>query len=89
MEVAEKASKLLERMIPDIQRTAELVQEIKISSSEQSSGVDQINTAISDLDQVAQQNAASAEEMAAMSNEFIDQSKHLQEAIAFFLVDKT
>jgi methyl-accepting chemotaxis protein len=89
VEVAEKAGGLLERMIPDIQRTAELVQEISASSGEQSSGVDQINTAITTLDQVAQQNAASAEEMAAMSGELIDQSKHLQETIAFFIVDET
>ena len=87
--IAEEAGELLERMIPNIQKTAELVQEISTSSSEQSLGVDQINSAITSLDQVAQQNASSAEEMASMSNELIYQSKHLQGIISFFKVDKT
>ncbi|MBE0501442.1 MAG: cache domain-containing protein, partial [Desulfuromonadales bacterium] len=65
--VAEKAGELLSQMVPDIKRTAELVQEIAASSREQDAGSDQINVAIQQLDSVIQQNAAAAEETAATS----------------------
>ncbi len=82
--VAEKAGKLFEDLVPNIQKTAQLVKEINASSIEQSSGAQQINTAIQQLNTVTQQNAASSEEMAASSEELSNQSNHLRDTIGFF-----
>jgi len=84
MEVAEKAGRLLQVIIPDIRKTAELVQEINASSSEQSTGAVQINQAIMQLDQVIQSNAAASEEMAATAEELAGQAEQLKNAVAFF-----
>jgi methyl-accepting chemotaxis protein len=87
VEVAEKAGDMLTRMLPDIQRTAELVQEISAACKEQDTGAEQINKAIQQLDQVIQQNASSSEEMSATAEELASQSEQLQETISFFRVD--
>ncbi|HEY6872326.1 MAG TPA: methyl-accepting chemotaxis protein [Geobacteraceae bacterium] len=87
VEVAEKAGGLLGKMVPDIQRTAELVQEINAASREQDLGAEQINKAIQQLDQVIQQNASASEEMASTAEELSSQSEQLQATIAFFRVD--
>ncbi len=84
VEVAERAGTMLTRILPDIQRTAELVQEINASSREQDSGAGQINKAIQQLDQVIQQNASAAEEMASTAEELNSQAEQLQGAVAFF-----
>jgi methyl-accepting chemotaxis protein len=86
IEVAEKAGAMLGRLVPDIQKTAELVQEISAASKEQSMGSDQINAAIQQLNQVIQQNAGAAEEMATTAEEFTSQAEQLQSTIAFFTV---
>jgi methyl-accepting chemotaxis protein len=82
--VAERAGSLLEVIVPSIQRTAELVQEISAASREQDAGAEQIGRAIEQFDQVTQQNAATSEEMASTAEELASQSEHLQEMIAFF-----
>ncbi len=64
VQIAEKAGEMLTRIVPDIQKTAELVSEINAASAEQNTGAEQINKAIQQLDQVIQQNASVAEEMA-------------------------
>ncbi|MCP4186031.1 MAG: hypothetical protein GY763_00345, partial [Gammaproteobacteria bacterium] len=84
VKVAENAGILLEKMVPDIARTAELVQEISAASEEQAGGVGQINGAMQQLDQVTQQNAAASEELAATSQEMRGQSQSLLEMISFF-----
>jgi len=84
VKVAEKAGSLLTKMVPDITKTAELVQEISAASEEQSSGVGQINSAMQQLDKVTQQNAAGSEELAATADEMQAQSLNLQQAVAFF-----
>ncbi|MBA4373157.1 MAG: chemotaxis protein [Thermodesulfovibrio sp.] len=84
VQVAEKAGEMLTKLVPDIQRTAELVQEISGASNEQNSGAEQINKAIQQLDQVIQQNASASEEMASTAEELSSQAEHLQESIAFF-----
>ncbi|MFP4314650.1 MAG: methyl-accepting chemotaxis protein [Desulfovibrionales bacterium] len=86
VEVAEKAGEMLKRIVPDIQRTAELVQEIAAASHEQNSGAEQINKAIQQLDQVIQQNASASEEMASTSEELSSQAQQLQATMAFFKV---
>ncbi|MBW4056584.1 MAG: HAMP domain-containing protein [Proteobacteria bacterium] len=85
--IAEQAGEMLTRMVPDIQRTAELVQEITASSKEQDTGAEQINKAIQQLDQVIQQNASASEEMASTSEELSSQAEQLSDAVAFFKID--
>jgi methyl-accepting chemotaxis protein len=87
VEVAEKAGTVLSSLVPNIQKTAELVQEISASSREQDAGADQIAKSIQQLDAVIQQNASSSEEMASTAEELSSQSEHLAEMIAFFSVD--
>jgi len=87
VEVAEKAGEMLGRIVPDIQKTAELVQEISAASNEQNSGADQVNKAIQQLDQVIQQNASASEEMASTAEELSSQAERLQDAVAFFKID--
>jgi methyl-accepting chemotaxis protein len=79
-----KAGQMLAKLVPDIKRTAELVEEISAASREQNIGAEQINTAIQQLDQVTQQNAAAAEQMSATSEELAAQSEQLQSAMGFF-----
>ena len=88
VEVAEKAGLMLSSILPDIQKTADLVQEINASSREQDTGAQQINKAIQQLDQVIQQNASASEEMAATAEELSSQSAQLQATIAFFRIDR-
>ena len=87
VEVAEQAGTMLTAMVPDIQRTAELVQEISAASKEQDTGAEQVNQAIMQLDQVIQQNASASEEMASTSEELSSQAEQLQDTISFFKVD--
>jgi methyl-accepting chemotaxis protein len=89
VEVAESAGAMLERMIPDIQKTAELVQEISASSAEQDRGAQQISTSITQLDQVIQQNASASEEMASTAEELLGQAEQLQDATSYFKVGET
>lgn len=86
VEVAEKAGEMLGRIVPDIQKTAELVQEISAACNEQNIGAEQINKAIQQLDQVIQQNASATEEMASTSEELSSQAEQLQDTISFFKV---
>lgn len=88
VQVAEKAGEMLARIVPDIQRTAELVQEISAACREQDTGAEQINKAIQQLDQVIQQNASSSEEMASTSEELASQAEQLQDTISFFRIDE-
>ncbi len=94
--IAEGAGDLLSRLVPDIQKTSELVQEISAASGEQSSGADQVNKAIQQLDQVIQQNASLSEEMASTSEEIAStaeelegQARHLQSLVEFFQIKET
>jgi len=87
--IAEQAGTTIAAMIPDIKRTAELVQEISASSNEQNSGAEQINSAILQLDQVVQQNASSSEESASMSEELAGQAAQMQETMEFFKTNES
>lgn len=87
--VAERAGEMLKKLLPDIQKTAELVQEISAASSEQSVGAEQISRAIQQLEQVIQQNASTSEEMASTAEELANQAEYLQSAMAFFSTNGT
>jgi uncharacterized membrane protein YdfJ with MMPL/SSD domain len=84
VDLAEQAGVLLEAMVPNIRRTSDLVQEIAAASEEQSAGVGQINSAVVQLSQATQTNAASSEELAAASEEMNSQADHLAHLMALF-----
>ncbi|MBF0161092.1 MAG: HAMP domain-containing protein [Magnetococcales bacterium] len=84
VEVAEKAGGIINKLVPDIQKTAELIQEINASSQEQNQGAGQINQAIQQLDQVIQRNAGASEEMAATAEELSAQAETMAHSISFF-----
>jgi methyl-accepting chemotaxis protein len=88
VEISEKSGILLNAVVPNIQNTAKLVQEISAASREQNSGAGQVNNAIQQLSQITQQNAASAEEMATGAEELASQAEQLKEAISFFKLEK-
>jgi len=87
--IAEKSGKVLAEIVPDIQKTARLVQEISAASVEQRAGAEQVNNAIQQLNQVTQQNAAASEELATSSEELSGQAEQLKELVSYFKIDKT
>ncbi len=84
---AESAGLLLERLVPDIKKTAELVQDIAAATGEQSTGATQVNRAMQQLDTVIQSNSAASEELASTAEELSAQSAQLRENISFFKLD--
>jgi methyl-accepting chemotaxis protein len=86
VKVAEEAGQLLGKIVPDIRKTAELVQEIAAASNEQNAGGDQVNKAIQELDKVIQGNASASEEVASTAEELSSHAVQLQQAIRFFKV---
>ncbi|MGV3551035.1 methyl-accepting chemotaxis protein [Rhizobium sp.] len=88
VQVATEAGEMLNRLVPDIRKTAELISEISAACREQDIGSSQINEAIQQLDKVTQQNAGASEEMSATSEELASQAEELQASIAFFKVDR-
>lgn len=86
--ISENADTLLKNIIPDIEKTADLVREISEASSQQSTGIEQINGAVQQLNEVTQHYAASAEELAATSRELADKSDELKQSVRFFKTDE-
>jgi methyl-accepting chemotaxis protein len=84
VDLAEKAGRLLDTIVPNIRKTSDLVQEITAASAEQTAGVGQINSAVTQMSQTTQQNAASSEELAATAEEMSSQAEQLQQTMAFF-----
>jgi methyl-accepting chemotaxis protein len=87
VDVAEKAGEMLNKLVPDIQKTADLVSEINAASSEQNKGIQQVNTAVQQFNQVVQSNAAASEELASTAEELSSQAEELKSRLAFFKVD--
>ena len=85
---AQSAGDMLSKLVPDIQRTARLVEEISAASREQNTGAAQINTAIQQLDKVTQQNTSAAQEMSSTSEELAGQAEQLQSSISYFQLDQ-
>jgi methyl-accepting chemotaxis protein len=86
VQVAETASKLLKSLIPDIQRTAKLINTISASSLEQRHGSQQVSEALLRLDDIVQQNASQAVEMASMAEHLSAQADQLRSTLGFFQV---
>jgi methyl-accepting chemotaxis protein len=87
VKAAQQAGDMLNGLVPDIRKTAELVAEISAACREQDIGASQINEAIQQLDKVTQQNAGASEEMSATSEELAAQAEELQASIAYFRTD--
>ena len=84
VQVAEKAGDMLSRIVPDIEKTAELVHEISVACREQDQGAEQVNQAIQQLDQVIQRNAMASEELAATAEELASQAEQMADTVSFF-----
>ncbi|BDQ33268.1 methyl-accepting chemotaxis protein [Pseudodesulfovibrio portus] len=84
--VAEEAGNLLAKIVPDIKKTADLVQEISAATNEQNQGSEEVSKAIHEMDKVIQQNAAASEEVASTAEELSAQAVQLQKAMQFFKV---
>jgi len=85
--VADRSGTLLTDLVPSIQRTAELVQDVAAASNEQATGVAQINQSLAQVDQVTQRNASAAEELAATAEEMAAQAEGLQNLVSFFRIN--
>jgi methyl-accepting chemotaxis protein len=85
--LAEKAGKLIDEMVPSINKTSELVQDIAAASTEQTGSVTQISGAMVQLNQATQQNASASEELAATAEEMSGQSAQLETLMMFFKLD--
>jgi len=88
VKVAQEAGSMLAKLVPDIKKTAELVEEITAACREQDVGSSQINQAIQQLDKVTQQNAAASEQVSATSEELASQAELLQSSISFFKLNE-
>lgn len=86
--VAQSAQKMLQEMVPEIKKTADLVVEINSASQEQSSGIEQITIAMTQLENVTQSNASLSEELAATAEEMNAQAENLNEIVGFFKIDE-
>ena len=89
VKLTEEAAGLMGNLVPEIDKSARLVQEIAAASTEQNNGASQINNAIQQLNNITQQNAAASEELATSSEELASQADQLKEMISFFKVDET
>ncbi|CUU21202.1 methyl-accepting chemotaxis protein [Bradyrhizobium sp. JR7.2] len=87
VKVAREAGDMLSKLVPDIKKTAELVQEITAACREQDVGSAQINQAIQQLDKVGQQNASASEQVSSTSEELASQAEQLQSTISFFRIE--
>ena len=89
VKVAERSGQLLTALVPAIQKTADLVQEVAAASHEQAAGVTQINRALGTVDQVTQRNASASEELASTAEEMASQAESLQHLMSFFVIPTT
>lgn len=87
VDIAEAAGSMLNKLVPDIQKTAELVAEINAASAEQNKGIQQVNIAVQQFNQVVQSNSSASEELASTSEELSSQAEELKNRMAFFKVD--
>ncbi|MDA9509354.1 chemotaxis protein [Bradyrhizobium sp. CCBAU 11386] len=88
VKVAQEAGNMLSKLVPDIKKTAELVEEITAACREQDVGSAQINQAIQQLDKVGQQNASASEQVSSTSEELASQAEQLQSTIAYFRIEQ-
>jgi methyl-accepting chemotaxis protein len=88
LNISRESGTLLEQVIPEIEKTTQLVREIASSSQEQNSGINQITNAVQALNDIIQQYAASAEEMASTSQNLAEQSNDLKDSVSYFKINE-
>lgn len=86
-ELVDESGEALSNIVTSVKEVAELVNEIDFASREQSSGIDQINQAVAQMDDMTQQNAALVEESAAASSAMQEQAGSMGEMMKFFTLD--
>jgi len=89
VKVSEQAGTLITNVVPKIEETAQLVQDISNAAKEQDVGISQINTAMNELDQLTQTNAASSQQLASASEQLSGQADSLEQMMNFFKVSET
>ena len=87
MQATQKAHTTLDSVLPDMDRTRSIMEEIAIASEEQRSGVGQINMALMQLNEVIQHNASSSEEVAANATKLHDEAERLKETVRYFTIE--
>ncbi len=87
VEVALQSGVVLKEIVPEVQKTSQLVQEIAAASNEQNSGANQINSAIQQLNNVTQQNSSTSEELSTSADELASQAEGLKDIVSFFTLD--
>lgn len=88
LKISKSSGDILKDIVPDVQKTSVIVQEISAASEEQNSGTGQINSAVQQLNNVTQQNATTAEELATSAEELASQATILSELVAYFILDE-
>jgi methyl-accepting chemotaxis protein len=83
-QLVEKAGATMSNVVSSVKRVTDIIDEISAASREQSDGIAQVNVAVTQMDQVTQQNAALVHEASAASASLAEQAQHLQSAVAVF-----
>ncbi|MCS3506161.1 methyl-accepting chemotaxis protein [Achromobacter sp. JUb104] len=83
----ERAGATMQEIVASVKRVTDIMGEISAASDEQSSGIDQVNRAVSQMDEVTQQNAALVEEAAAAAGSLQEQAERLVQAVAVFKIN--
>jgi len=83
-ELVDQTGHSLQQIVNDVKKVGDIIAEIAAASSEQTAGIEQINQAVTSLDEMTQQNAALAEETSAASATMSDSARNMQEVMSFF-----
>ena len=87
--LVDQAGSTMDEIVDSVKRVTDIISEISAASSEQTGGIDQINVAITEMDQVTQQNAALVEEAAAAAEAMQDQAARLAQLVSIFQLSPT
>ncbi|MEI0495478.1 methyl-accepting chemotaxis protein [Brachyspira intermedia] len=88
VEKAKESEKIFEDLEKKIEETSNIMRDISETAIEQQAGVDQVNTAVSQMDSVTQQNAGLVEQSASAAASLLNEARELEEAMRFFKLDK-
>jgi methyl-accepting chemotaxis protein len=88
LNLTKESGEKLTQMLPEVEKTSMLVQEISAASNEQSNGAEQVNISMQQLSSITQQNAASSEELASSAEELYSQAEQLKDIIGFFKIEQ-
>jgi methyl-accepting chemotaxis protein-2 (aspartate sensor receptor) len=82
----ERAGTTMQEIVASVKRVTDIMGEISAASEEQSGGIDQVNRAVAQMDEVTQQNAALVEQAAAAAGSLEEQARNLAEAVSVFKI---